>query len=107
MEEKIVIKNIKTNKSFLQPVKEELKSDIQGPQEELNRFEEINTDSKIKAWLENIYMINFSRKIIACSNYLYRKIVRRFPKIKKKVLYIHNFINTNKTLLFAAFFFVT
>ncbi len=34
MEEKIVIKNIKTNKSFLQPVKEELKSDLQGQQKE-------------------------------------------------------------------------
>jgi len=66
----------------------------QGPQEELNKFEEISMDSKIQAWLENVYMINFSQKIIACSNYLYKKIIKRFPKIKKKVLYIHNFINT-------------
>ena len=50
---------------------------VQGPQEELNQFENVTLDTRIKAWLENQYMIRFSRKIVACSKYLHKKIINR------------------------------
>lgn len=68
---------------------------LQGPQEDLNRFEVMNVDRKIRAWLENKYMIHFSAKIVVCSKYLYDITIARFPKIKKKTKYVHNFINTD------------
>src|SRR3989344_720623 len=71
---------------------------VQGPQEELNQFERVNLDTKIKSWLENQYMIKFSKKIVACSKYLHKKISKRIPQIRHKFVYIHNFIDTKEYL---------
>jgi glycosyltransferase involved in cell wall biosynthesis len=66
---------------------------LQGPQIFLNKFEGYSLDNKMATFIENMSLSFFCSKIITCSNFMKKEIVRKIPCLCPKIDVIPNFIN--------------